>query len=258
MSVVNTEVTVKHIAKNSALRTENSRILNIKLNLRKFKMTSKLRSLLKILTYFLIVLQTNARPAPSAEASKDIMKKLQSIFKIDEGLMVYNTGVLREEFENDEIVCAERRAGKSYCKEVENYIEATRLDKIDPKEFEKFRAYFTDDMAMPLNIATRVDIEVLNKLCNTITNLIYPEGAMSEDAKWLLVVQHAQHKQGVLVEECENEERPDEDNSTLPLEDIPKCKQNFIYRKLVVLKDGVMKEEMVKLPSTCECIMSSM
>ncbi|XP_050330387.1 protein spaetzle-like [Bactrocera neohumeralis] len=220
-------------------------------------MTSTLNSLLKILTISLIVLQTSARPAPIADPSKDIMHKLQSIFKLDEGLMVYNTGVAREELEDDEIVCAERRAGKSYCKEVENYMEATRLDKIDPKEFEKFRAYFTDDMAMPLNIATRMEIEVVKKPCNTITNLIYPEGAMSEDAKWLLVVQYEQHKQGVLVEECENEERPGEENSTLPLEDIPKCKQNFTYRKLVVLMDGVMKEEMVKLPSTCECIMSS-
>lgn len=220
-------------------------------------MSTKLHTLLKMLTFFLIVLQSRAKSVPSADPSKDIMKKLQSIFKIDEGLMVYNTGVAREELEDDEIVCAERRAGKSYCKEVENYMEATRLDKIEPEEFEKFREYFTDDISMPLNIATRMKIEAVKKLGNTKTNVIYPEGAESGDTKWLLIVQHEQHKQAVLVEECENRERLGEENSTLPLMDISKCKQNFSYRKMVVLVNGLMKEEMIKLPSACECSMSS-
>ncbi|XP_011182424.2 uncharacterized protein LOC105212255 [Zeugodacus cucurbitae] len=213
-------------------------------------MALKLHLLLKMLTFLLLILQTNARSM--ADPSKNMLNKLKSIFKVGEGIMVYNTGTSNEALEDDEIVCAERRAGKSYCKEVDNYMEATRLDKIDPKQFEKFKAYFTDDIAMPQSIATRMEVEVTEKPSNTKSNVIYPEGAESMDAQWLLVVQHEQHKQGILVEECENEE-----NSTLPLEDKSNCKQNFIYHKLVVLVNGVMKMEMVKLPSNCDCSTSS-
>ncbi|XP_011182426.1 protein spaetzle-like [Zeugodacus cucurbitae] len=210
-------------------------------------MSLKLHSLIAIL---LVVVQTSARPSaiPSAEAPNDVMNKLKSVFRVGQGIMVYNTGVSSEELEDDEIVCAERRAGKSYCKEVENYIEATRLDKIDPEQFAKFQEYFKDDLEQKQMVETRMEIE---KPCSTKTKMIYPEGAMSEDSTWLLVVQHEQHKQGVLVEECEIEERPTEENSTLPLDNMPQCKQNFNYRKLVVLVNGVMKEKMVKLPSNC-------
>ncbi|XP_011182427.2 protein spaetzle-like [Zeugodacus cucurbitae] len=202
-----------------------------------------------MLTFFVIFQKTTGRPSPmpSADAPKDIINKLKSIFNVGEGIMVYNTGVASEELEDDEIVCAERRAGKSYCKEVENYIEATRLDKIDPEQFAKFQEYFKNDLEQTQMVATRMDVG------DSKTKVIYPEGAESEDSKWLLVVQHEQLKQGVLVEECENVDSASEENSTLPLEDISKCKQNFTYRKLVVLVNGEMKEEMVKLPSNCEC-----
>ncbi|XP_011182423.2 protein spaetzle-like [Zeugodacus cucurbitae] len=210
-----------------------------------------MKYLLKMLTFFVIVLQVIARPMPSEDTPKDVLSKLKSIFKVGEGIMVYNTGLASEGLEDDEIVCAERRAGKSYCKEVENYIEATRLDKIDPEQFAKFKEYFKDDLAQPQMVATRMGME---KHCNTKTKVIYPEGAESMDNQWLLVMQYGAYKQGVLVEECENEAQTGEENSTLPVEEHSKCKQNFNYRKLVVLVNGAMKEKMVKLPSTCECV----
>lgn len=46
---------------------------------------------------------------------------------------------------------------------------------------------------------------------------IYTEDVLSEDIKLLFVVQRGQHKQSVLIEECENEEQPFEENNTLPL-----------------------------------------
>ncbi|XP_054088341.1 protein spaetzle-like [Zeugodacus cucurbitae] len=206
-------------------------------------MASNLQSFLTTLMIFLVVAQTSARPSPNA----DMLNKLKSIFKVGQGIMVYNIGVSSEGLEDDEIVCAERRAGKSYCKEVENYIEATRLDKIDPEQFAKFKEYFKDDLEQTQMVATRMDVG------DSKTKIIYPEGAESEDSKWLLVVQDEQHKQGVLIEECENVDSASEENSTLPVEHISKCKQNFSYRKLVVLVNGEMKEKMVKLPSNCEC-----
>ncbi|XP_028896015.2 protein spaetzle-like [Zeugodacus cucurbitae] len=212
-------------------------------------MSSKLSLVFTTLALFLILHKTNGRPSPmpSADVPKDILNKLKSVFRVGHGIMVYNTGVASEELEDDEIVCTERRAGKTYCKEVENYIEATRLDKIDPEQFAKFQEYFKDDLVQTQMVATRMDVG------DSKTKVIYPEGALSEDSKWLLVVQHGQHKQGVLVEECENVDRTSEENSTLPVEYVSTCKQNFTYRKLVVLVNGEMKEEMVKLPSNCEC-----
>ncbi|XP_054088342.1 uncharacterized protein LOC128922322 [Zeugodacus cucurbitae] len=104
-------------------------------------MQLKLHTLVAMLIFFLLAHQTSARPAamPNPEDSKDLMNKLKSIFKVGDGIMVYNTATTSEGLEDDEIICAERRNGKSLCKPIDSLMEATRLDKIDPEQFAKLK-----------------------------------------------------------------------------------------------------------------------
>ncbi|XP_017486652.1 PREDICTED: protein spaetzle-like [Rhagoletis zephyria] len=220
---------------------------------------------LSLLAFLLIIQPANGRPKPKANAAadavavaaKNVISELGSIFKVGPGMRVFNTGPSNNE-DDDEIICAERSIGKSYCTEIQNYAEATQLDKIDAEQFELFKSYFQDDIIIkPQNVASRMQVEAENPSCNSKSRIIYPKGALSKEAKWLLVVQHEQHKQGVLVEECENVVDSCSNDQNLPLSISAKCIQRFAFRKVVVLVNGVMKEQMVKLPNFCECILCS-
>ncbi|XP_036343631.1 protein spaetzle-like [Rhagoletis pomonella] len=217
---------------------------------------------LSLLAFLLIIQPANGRPKPKANATaadavaaKNVISQLGSIFKVGPGMMVFNTGPSNNE--DDEIICAERSIGKSYCTEIQNYAEATQLDKIDAEQFELFKSYFQDDIIKPQNVASRMQVEAEKPSCNSKSRIIYPKGAVSKEAKWLLVVQHEQHKQGVLVEECENVVKSCSNDQNLPLSISAKCIQRFAFRNVVVLVNGVMKEQMVKLPNFCECILCS-
>ncbi|XP_036343621.1 protein spaetzle-like [Rhagoletis pomonella] len=209
-------------------------------------------------------------PIPAAEAAENVLSDLGNIFKVGPGMMVFNNGpssfIIDKSLKNneggddddddvDKINCAERNAGKSYCTEVPNYLEATQLDKIDPDQFEQFKSYFKDDFVPPQNVTNRMNDQREEYFCNSKSRIIYPKSVESRESKWVLVVQHAQHRQGVLVEQCENEERPCKYDNLLPLRISSRCKQHYVYRSLVVLVNGVLKEDMVKLPNYCECVL---
>ncbi|XP_028896014.2 protein spaetzle-like [Zeugodacus cucurbitae] len=223
---------------------------------------------LTALALLLSVEQTDGRPNPEADASAthDVLSKLGSIFKVGPGMMVFNTrpsGIHPNEvldddediFETENITCAERSAGKSYCTEVPNYLEATQLDKIDPQQFEQFSSYFKDDFIQPLNVTNRMEEEGEENFCNSRARMIYPKSVETKDSKWVLVVQHAQYRQGVLVEQCENEGSSCKYEDLLPRGISSKCKQHYMFRSLVVLVNGMLMERMVKLPNYCECVL---
>ncbi|XP_053946605.1 protein spaetzle isoform X1 [Anastrepha ludens] len=159
-------------------------------------------------------------------------------------------------FPDDEFICPERRQGKPYCTEVPNYMEATHLDRISPEKFAQFKPYFRDDLVQPQNVTQRMNSEPLEEYyCSSTSHLIYPKSAETKESKWLLVVQHEEHKQGILVEQCDNEEKPCRFEDSLPRFYTSKCKQHFVFRTMIVLVNGEMKEEQVKMPNCCKCVL---
>ncbi|XP_036323749.1 protein spaetzle isoform X1 [Rhagoletis pomonella] len=159
-------------------------------------------------------------------------------------------------FPDDEIICPERRQGKPYCTEVPNYLEATQLDKISAEKFDKFRPYFKDDLVQPQNVTQRMNSEPLEEYyCSSTSHLIYPKSAETKESKWLLVVQHDEHRQGILVEQCDNEEKPCRFEESLPRHYTSRCKQHFVFRTMIVLVNGEMMEEQVKMPNCCKCVL---
>lgn len=223
-------------------------------------MANKYLITLIMLAFTLLIQPIVGRPQPTSEANAtyDALSTLDSIFKVGPGMMVFHTDneIIQEENNDDsEFICAERLAGQSYCTEVPNYLETTQLDKIDPAQFEQFSSFFKDDFLAPVDLANRMNEEGEENLCNSKSRIIYPKSVETKEARWVLVVQHAQHKQGVLVEQCENEGRTCKYEHFLPMGISSKCKQHYSYRTLIVLTNGVFRERMVKLPNYCECVL---
>ncbi|XP_014098346.3 protein spaetzle isoform X1 [Bactrocera oleae] len=159
-------------------------------------------------------------------------------------------------FSDDGYICSERLKGKPYCLDVPNYLESSRLDTIDEDNFDKFKSYFKDDVVPPPDITQRMNSGPQDEYyCSSTSHLIYPKSAETKESKWLLVVQHENHKQGILVEQCDNEEKPCRFQELLPKFYTSRCKQNYIYRTMVVSVDGKLREEQVKMPSCCKCVL---
>lgn len=220
------------------------------------------------LTAFLLVLRaqkTNSRPQshPDPNGANDVLSKLDSIFKVGPGMMVFSTlpsgahpnEVVGKDDNGENIICAERTAGQSYCTDVPNYLESSQLDKIDPQQFEQFSSYFKDDFMQPFNVTNRMNEEAEENFCNSKSRIIYPKSVETKESKWVLVVQHERHRQGVLVEQCENEGSSCKYEDLMPIGVSSKCKQHYVYRSLIVLVNGVLVERMVKLPNYCECVL---
>ncbi|XP_053946607.1 protein spaetzle isoform X3 [Anastrepha ludens] len=224
-----------------------------------------------------------ARPqsGQNTKTTEDLNEKLDRIFKVGDGpgLVLFNTTTSGTPtnnnnnninnrnfpptqnndaliFPDDEFICPERRQGKPYCTEVPNYMEATHLDRISPEKFAQFKPYFRDDLVQPQNVTQRMNSEPLEEYyCSSTSHLIYPKSAETKESKWLLVVQHEEHKQGILVEQCDNEEKPCRFEDSLPRFYTSKCKQHFVFRTMIVLVNGEMKEEQVKMPNCCKCVL---
>ncbi|XP_012156186.1 protein spaetzle isoform X2 [Ceratitis capitata] len=157
-------------------------------------------------------------------------------------------------FPDDDYYCNERREGKPYCTEVPNYAELAGLDDISPESFEQFKSYFKDDHLQPINVTQRMNSEPLEEyLCPSSSRLIHPKTAEAKGSKWVTLVQDANHQQGIVVELCDEEEKPCRYFDSLPKSYQTRCKQNYVYRTVVVVVDGKMREEQVKMPNCCKC-----
>ncbi|XP_067619291.1 protein spaetzle isoform X2 [Eurosta solidaginis] len=161
-------------------------------------------------------------------------------------------------FPDDEYICPERRQGKSYCTEVPNYMEITKLDRVKPEKFAQFKHFFRDDLIQPQTVTQRINSEPLEEYyCASSSHLIYPKSAENKESKWLLLVQTPEHKQGILVEQCDAEDKPCRFEESLPGFYTSRCKQHYVFRTMVVLVNGEMKEEQVKMPNCCKCALRS-
>lgn len=184
----------------------------------------------------------------------DIEKELvlNELFEMGNGFRIFNTTKVQSA--EDEFICPEQLKGQTFCTDVTNYSEATQLNQFNTDDFEKFKSYFKNDFVEPIDVSNRMSDEVDEiYFCDCKTRLVYPKVAQTMESKWLMVVQHEQYKQGVLVEQCENEDVPCKFDDLLPIGVKSRCKQHFVYRNLVVLVDGVMQERMVRLPNSCKC-----
>ncbi|XP_017473041.1 PREDICTED: protein spaetzle isoform X1 [Rhagoletis zephyria] len=144
--------------------------------------------------------------------------------------------------------------GKSFCTEVPNYLEQTQLHNISLENLAQFPAHFRDDYTGDTAVRSMhyTDSDEFD-YCDSITRLVYPQSAETKDSKSVLVVQRGGNKQGILIEECTETNKECRFADSLPVGYTSTCTQRYTFRSVVVFMNGELKEELIKIPSSCKC-----
>uniref|UniRef100_A0A1A9ZPZ0 Spaetzle domain-containing protein n=1 Tax=Glossina pallidipes TaxID=7398 RepID=A0A1A9ZPZ0_GLOPL len=159
-------------------------------------------------------------------------------------------------FSVDVAECLEQ--GKTFCTKIRNYPKLGHLENILKREFPNVELFFGVDKDVPDNITQRMNVPFEDSLCKSHEKIIYPEAAESESSNWSYIVNNPNFKQGIRIEECENEGSQCNSMLSLPKDYYATCKQNFIFRSLVALTpDGKLINDHFKMPSCCKCVVKS-
>uniref|UniRef100_A0A1A9UTI1 Spaetzle domain-containing protein n=1 Tax=Glossina austeni TaxID=7395 RepID=A0A1A9UTI1_GLOAU len=158
-------------------------------------------------------------------------------------------------FSVDVAECLEQ--GKTFCTKIRNYPKLGHLENILKREFPNVELFFGVDKDVPDNITQRMNVPFEDSLCKSHEKIIYPEAAESESSNWSYIVNNPNFKQGIRIEECENEGSQCNSMLSLPKDYYATCKQNFIFRSLVALTpDGKLINDHFKMPSCCKCVIN--
>ncbi|KAL9894019.1 spaetzle domain-containing protein isoform 2-T4 [Glossina fuscipes fuscipes] len=162
----------------------------------------------------------------------------------------------KSRFSVDVTECLEQ--GKTFCTKIRNYPKLGHLENILKREFPNVELFFGVDKDVPDNITQRMNVPFEDSLCKSHEKIIYPEAAESESSNWSYIVNNPNFKQGIRIEECENEGSQCNSMLSLPKDYYATCKQNFIFRSLVALTpDGKLISDHFKMPSCCKCVVKS-
>ncbi|XP_026850564.1 protein spaetzle isoform X2 [Drosophila persimilis] len=155
--------------------------------------------------------------------------------------------------------CVEDQANhksKSFCTQVENYPD---LSLIKGKLSQNFSNFFSDPEPVPVDISSRLGPNDEVFLCRSRRRYLYPKSGLKSDNTWQFIVNNDEFKQGILIEECENEEMPCDYSLSFPQRYKPICKQNYALRTLASIRNTSgeldVGQESFKIPSCCKCVL---
>ncbi|BFF92634.1 protein spaetzle [Drosophila madeirensis] len=146
---------------------------------------------------------------------------------------------------------------KSFCTEVKNYPD---LSRIKGKLSLNFSNFFSDPEPVPMDISSRLGPNDEVFLCRSHRRYLYPKSGLKSDNTWQFIVNNEEFKQGILIEECENEDMPCDYSSSFPQRYKPICKQHYAMRMLASIRNTSGEEldvaqESFKIPSCCKCVL---
>ncbi|XP_003736417.3 protein spaetzle isoform X6 [Drosophila pseudoobscura] len=155
--------------------------------------------------------------------------------------------------------CVEDQANhksKSFCTQVENYPD---LSLIKGKLSQNFSNFFSDPEPVPVDISSRLGPNDEVFLCRSRRRYLYPKSGLKSDNTWQFIVNNDEFKQGILIEECENEEMPCDYSLSFPQRYKPICKQHYVLRMLASIRNTSgeldVGQESFKIPSCCKCVL---
>ncbi|XP_017144626.1 protein spaetzle isoform X2 [Drosophila miranda] len=155
--------------------------------------------------------------------------------------------------------CVEDQANhksKSFCTQVENYPD---LSLIKGKLSQNFSNFFSDPEPVPVDISSRLGPNDEVFLCRSRRRYLYPKSGLKSDNTWQFIVNNDEFKQGIMIEECENEEMPCDYSLSFPQRYKPICKQNYALRTLASIRNTSgeldVGQESFKIPSCCKCVL---
>lgn len=149
--------------------------------------------------------------------------------------------------------------GSTICEKVKDYPKQLLKDILS-KTLGKANLTNTD-LISDVSIKNRIG-STERSLCSAGESLVYPLAAMNKNGDWALIANYdgSDHKyiQGVKVEKCSNPGASCLYAETFPAGYVAKCKQKYIYRKLVALDPSTSKmyPDHFQIPSCCACMVS--
>ncbi|KAH8267726.1 hypothetical protein KR026_004285 [Drosophila bipectinata] len=144
---------------------------------------------------------------------------------------------------------------RSFCTQVENYPDLSGLKMTLSSKFSKF---FSD--AVPTDVSARVGIDADDTiyLCRVTPRTIFPKMGLTTKNSWELIVNTDEFKQAIQIEECEVPDAPCDFTDSFPNGYRSSCKQHYVTRNLVSIKDeGPLdpSPESFRIPSCCKCVL---
>ncbi|KAH8313738.1 hypothetical protein KR067_011097 [Drosophila pandora] len=144
---------------------------------------------------------------------------------------------------------------RSFCTQVDNYPDLSGLKMTLSSKFSKF---FSD--VVPTDVSARVGTEPDDTiyLCRVTPRTIYPKKGLTTNNSWELIVNTDEFKQAIQIEECEIPNGPCEFTDSFPNGYKSYCKQHYVTRNLVSIKDeGPLdpSPESFRIPSCCKCVL---
>ncbi|XP_018789230.1 PREDICTED: protein spaetzle-like [Bactrocera latifrons] len=136
--------------------------------------------------------------------------------------------------------------------EVANKTESGIINSLEQTKLAQFK--FKDDYIEQASSAHIADADEI-EMCRSVRKLIYPHRAVSKNSEWLTILQTAQNKQGVYVEQCVEDGGKCKFDEVFPVGYSTSCVQRYTYRPMVALVNGELKEEHMKLPHSCKCVL---
>ncbi|XP_043951512.1 protein spaetzle isoform X2 [Drosophila biarmipes] len=139
---------------------------------------------------------------------------------------------------------------KTFCTEVDDYPD---LSKFKAKLEQTYAKFFMNE-PQPTDVSSRVggDSDELY-LCKSTRRIIYPKKGQKSDNTWQLIVNDDEYKQGIQIEECEQEGSTCDYASNFPQHYRPICKQHYIQQTLVSIQGDDVSQGSFRIPSCCKC-----
>ncbi|XP_017849772.1 protein spaetzle isoform X3 [Drosophila busckii] len=152
---------------------------------------------------------------------------------------------------------------RSFCTNVNNYPDLSGVKSILSRNFANFFINEQVDQPDIQALNTRLGISTDEQyLCKSHVRILYPKLGQKLDSSWQLIVNTDEFKQGILIEECDNEGSPCDFLDSFPNNYKPVCKQHYVVRHLVTINNATLGQpevanEPFKIPSCCKCVVKS-
>lgn len=91
-------------------------------------------------------------------------------------------------------------------------------------------------------------------LCDSVEEIYFPKTAERKDGSWLFLV-NENREQGVYINKCLKPNQPCKMAEVFPFQYRTECKQQYIYRQLVAVEEGVTKIDRFRIPTGCSCVL---
>ncbi|XP_030370797.1 protein spaetzle [Scaptodrosophila lebanonensis] len=149
------------------------------------------------------------------------------------------------------------KESRSFCTKVKNYPDISNLKDVLSRNF----AGFFSDEQQPVELGVRMDGSE-QVLCKSRTKYLYPELGQSLDQSWHVIVNTEEFKQGIRVEECEDEGQPCNFLDSFYNNYQPVCKQHYILKHLATINNSTggettVRKSPIKIPSCCKCVIKT-